>query len=81
MFARVDVPNSAKPVSLCLYVCVLGGLACLCGLEVFVYQAHFSSCCNSLLAQQEVVDLSLFLLPWCNIGCTSVNFDKLSRSV
>lgn len=79
------------PVSLCVQVFVLVYVSeimcvnlqtcefvCLCEWDVSVPQTHFSSLCNSLLAQQGLVDQSLFLLQQCSIDCASVNFDRLS---
>lgn len=49
--------------------------------EVFVRRPHFSSHCNSLLAQQGLVDPSLFLLQQCAIDCTCISFERLSKSL
>lgn len=55
--------------------------------DVFVCQAqHFfssssSSGCNSLLAQQGLVDQSLLLSQLCNVVHTSVSFDRPSKQI
>lgn len=58
-------------------------------MRVFVCQAQYffiffyfsSSGCNSLLAQQGLVDQSLLLSQLCNVVCTSVSFDRPSKKI
>lgn len=60
----------------CACVCVWAWMGRVC-----LRQTHFSSLCKSLLAQQGLVDRSLFLLQQFSIDWTSVNSDRPSKKL
>lgn len=53
----------------------------VCQAQYFFFSPSSSSGCNSLLAQQGLVDQSLLLSQLCNVVRTSVSFDRPSKKI